>query len=138
GLAVTALQVRHHALEAMPALVPGTALGDVGEGDLVLATTEQHRLPHVLGQLVPGRVDVEAVVPGQRLDELEVVRVAPVPAAYGAGRQGQLGMHHHAAGVEVLGHAQPVAGRARTRRGVEGEQPRLQVGQRVVADRAAV
>src|SRR5690606_41906861 len=88
GLAVTALQVRHHALEAMPALVPGTALGDVGEGDLVLATAEQHRLPHVLGQLVPGRVDVEAVVPGQRLDELDVVRVAPVPAAYGAGRQG--------------------------------------------------
>src|SRR3546814_16418665 len=65
----------------------GAAAGvcEIAEGDRVLAAAEQHRLARLLGKFVPRRVDAEAEVPGQRLDQLEVVGVAAVPAAPGPG-----------------------------------------------------
>src|SRR3546814_4740281 len=89
-------------------------------------------------KFVPLRVDAEAEVPGQRLDQLEVVGVAAVPAAHGAGGEGQFGVHHHARGIEELRDAQAVAAAACADGGVEGEQARLQLRQRVFAYRAAV
>src|SRR3546814_10059454 len=52
-----------------------------------------------------------------RLDQLEVVGVAAVPAAHGAGGERQFGVRHHARGIEELRDAQAVAeiGRASCR-----------------------
>ena len=72
----------------------------------------------------------------QRADELEVIGVAPVPAAHRAARQAQVGMGHHAHGIEALAHPQAVAAGAGAHRVVEGEQARLQLRQRVAALRA--
>ncbi len=72
----------------------------------------------------------------QRLQHLEVVEVTPIPAADGAARQRQLGILHHAIGIEILLHAEAVAGRAGARRVVKGEQTRLQLAHAVAADRA--
>ena len=47
-------------------------------------------------------------------------------------------MHHHSRGVEELGDTQAIAGRAGADGGIEREKTRLELGQRVIADRAAV
>ena len=62
--------------------------------------------------------------------------VAPVPAADRAARERQIGMRDDALRVEELHRAQAVAARAGAHRIVEGEQARLELGQRVVAHRA--
>ena len=138
GFLVASFQVRHDALERVLAGDLAAALGDVAEGNLFLAAAVENGLLDVRGKLLPRRVDVEAVVRGQRHEQLEIVCVAPVPAAHRAVGQRQLRVADHARGVEHLGHAQAVAGRAGADRRVEREQPRLQLGQRVVADRAGV
>ncbi|EQD55589.1 hypothetical protein B2A_05635, partial [mine drainage metagenome] len=64
--------------------------------------------------------------------------MAPIPAAHRAAGQRQLGMQHHARRIEELSGAEAVAARAGADRRVEREQARLQLGQRVVAQRAGV
>src|SRR3546814_1975403 len=102
GLPVAALQVRHDALELVLALGAAAGVGEVAEGDRVLAAAEQHRLARLFGKFVPRRVDAEAEVPGQRLAQLAVVGVAAVPAPLGAGGERQFGVHHPARGSEAL------------------------------------
>ncbi len=138
GFAVAAVEVRHDAFELVLALRAPARLGEVVERDHVLAAAEQHGLPRLLGQLVPGRVDAEAIMFRQRCDQLEVVRVALVPAAHRAGRQRQFRMHDDARRIEELADAETVAARAGADRRVEREQARFEFRQRVVADRAAV
>ena len=88
----------------------------VAELDRLLgAAVEQHVL-HVRRQLGPRRLDVEAVVARERLDQLEVVIVAAVPAAHRAAGERQVRMQHDARRVEELLHAQAIAARA----GAEG------------------
>src|SRR3546814_19720241 len=89
-------------------------------------------------KFVPLRVDAEAEVPGQRLDQLEVVRVAAVPAAHGAGGERQFGVHHHARGLEDLRDAQAVAAAACADGGVEGVQARPPFPHRPLPYRAPV
>ncbi len=98
----------------------------------------QHDAADILGQQLPGQVDIEAVVLRQRGDHREVIGIAAIPAAHRARRQRQLRMADYPRGVEELGHAQPVASRARTHRRVEREQPRFQLRQRVVAHGAGI
>ncbi|MGY3264573.1 hypothetical protein ACVWZN_000646 [Lysobacter sp. HA35] len=137
GLAIAALEVRNHTLETMPALIAAAGIVDVGKGHRFRAAAEQHRVLRLVGELVPRHIDVEVVMPCQRLHELEVVRIATIPAAHGTGRQRQVGMHDDARRVEELAHAESVAGRAGAHRRVEREQARLEFRQRVIADRAA-
>ncbi len=72
---------------------------------------------------------------GQRAEHLEVIDVAPVPAADRAFGQGELAVDQ-ALGIEELLHAQAIAGRAGTCRVVEGEQLGFQLADGVTADRA--
>ncbi len=137
GLAVALLQVGDDAHEGMLARLRA-ALGQVAEGDLLAAAAVEDDLLQVLGELLEGRLDIEVVVLGQRLDELEVVGVAPVPAADRAAGQRQFAVGHHPVGVEILLHAQAVAGLAGPVGVVEREQARLELGQAVVADRAGI
>ncbi len=136
GFAVAAFQVGQDAFELVLALGATAGLGEVGKTDDGFATAVQYRRAHIRGQLLPRRVHVEAVVACQRGDQLEVVGIAAIPAAHGTCGKAQFGVADHARRVEELGHAQAVAGRARAGRRVERKQPRLQLGQRVVADRA--
>src|SRR3546814_9609793 len=53
---------------------------------------------------------------------VEVVRIAPIPATHRAVGQRQFGMADHARGVEYLGHAEAVAGRAGAHRRIERER----------------
>ena len=109
---------------------------EITELDFFLATTPEQHMLHRLGQLVPRRLDVEAEMPRERLDELEVIGVAAVPAAHGAAGQRQPRVDHDASRIEVLLYAQAAAGAAGASRVVEGKEARLETGQAVAADRA--
>ena len=115
----------------------GGALGvEVAELDLLVAAAPQQRVADRFRQLGPGRFDVEAEMPCERLDQLEVVRVAPVPAADRAAGQRQARVHDDACRIEELLQAEAAAGAAGAVRVVERKQPRLEFGQAVAADRA--
>ena len=108
----------------------------VAEAHFLFARAIEDRPAHVFGQVLERRVDIKPVVPGEALDQCEVIAVAPVPALDGAAGQRQRREGHHPRRVEELHVAQAVAGRAGAHRRVEGEQTRLEFADRVVADRA--
>ena len=130
GLAVAPLHVADDALEGP---LPGPALPGQGHGDGLLATAIQDDLADGLRQCLPGGLRVEAVMGPQGTDLLEVVGVAPVPAAHGAGAEPQFRVQDDLGRVEELLHPQPVAGRAGPGRVVEGEEPRLGLRDAVAA-----
>ena len=138
GLAVAALEVGQDAFPRVAALRGAAPRVEVAELDAFLAAAVQQHVAHGLRQVAPRRLDVEAVVTGQRLDQLEVVRVAAVPAAHRAARQRQGRVHHHPRRVEVLLQAEAAAGAAGAAGVVEREQPRLELHEAVAADRAGV
>ncbi|CAK8742133.1 hypothetical protein SODG_005453 [Sodalis praecaptivus] len=82
------------------------------------------------------RLNVELIVFGQRAQHLEIIEVAPIPAANGAAGQGDVLILQNPVGVEVLLHAEPFAGGAGAGRVVEGEKPGFQLGHAIAADRA--
>src|SRR6185312_8627781 len=86
----------------------------------------------------PRRLDVEAVVAGERLNELKVVRVAPIPSSHRTARQRQIRMQDHALRVEELLGAEAIAGGAGARGVVEREELRLERRDAVAADRAGM
>ena len=135
GLAVTALEVGDDALERVRAFDDVAAVVEVLEVDVLRAAAEQDDLLVLGGQLVERLLQAETVVRGERAEHLEVVDVAPVPAADGTFGQGQLAVDQ-TLGVEELLHAQAVAGRAGAGRVVEGEQLGLQLADRMAAVRA--
>ncbi len=136
GLAQAALQVGEDALEGMLLEHHAAVVGHVAKGDLRPPRSIEHDLAHARRQILPGRLDVEGVVRREARQHLEIELVAPVPAADRARGQRQLGMDHDACGIEELDLAQPVALRAGARRVVEGEQARLELGEREGAHRA--
>src|SRR5579883_1566766 len=93
----------------------------VTEFDLLLARAEQDRFARRLRQFAPRRFHVELVVLGQRLNHLEEMRIAPVPAAHRALAETALRMRDHARRVEKLRHAEAIAGRAGALRRIERE-----------------
>ena len=73
---------------------------------------------------------------GEALQHLVVELVAAVPALDRARRERQLREGDDALRVEEADRAEAVAARAGAHRAVEREEPRLELGERVVADRA--
>ena len=134
GLLVAALEVVDDPLEAD--LVGAAAAEAVRVGDLValLAGAVEEDLFLGLLQLRPGLVGVDAVVLGDRGDQpLPVGGDAAVP-----GLQRPLGQRQGRVGDDQLGvdhplEAEPVAAVAGAVRRVEGEDPRLQLGDRGAA-----
>ncbi len=108
---------------------------DVAEGDVVLAAAVEDYLALVASQILPRGLEGEAVVLGHRLQLVEVVDAAPVPAFDHAFRQGQLRVADQLFRVEELLHPQAVAGGAGAGRVVEREHPRFEFGDGVAADR---
>ena len=111
------------------------AVVEIAEVDVFPAGAVEHHLLVLGAEFVEGFFQAEAVMLGQRAEHLEVIDVAPVPAADRALGQGQLAIDHPAR-VEELLHAEAVAGRTGAGRVVEGEQLGFQLADRVAADRA--
>ena len=137
GLFVAAFEVGNDAFELVRGDAQLAALVRIFKRQFFAAAAIQHDLLMGLAEGTEGLLHIDAVVLGQRLDEVPVIRVAPVPAADGAVGQRQLGMGNDALGVEHLHLAEAVAALAGAGRGVEREQPWLQFVQGVAAVRAA-
>ena len=136
GLAIAPLEVGNDAFEGVLAHRRLATVGKIGERDLFLIAAIQHHLLDFLGQLREWLVQVEAVMLGQALQHLEIELVAAIPAFDRAGCERKLRKGDDALGVEETDRTQAVAARARAHRIVEGEQARLELLQRVAADRA--
>ncbi len=140
GLAVAPFHVGDDAFEWM--LLGDLASGRparlerVGEADVLAAGALQDRLPHRWRQVLERRVDVEAIVPGQALQQCEGIGVAPVPALDRAAGERQRGKRDHPRRIEEFAMPKAVARRTGADRRIEREQARLELGDRPVADRA--
>ena len=114
------------------------AFGAECEPDDLGAAPAENDVAHRVGQLPERSVEVEAIVRGERLDHLEVVDVAPVPATDRPTGETHLGVGDDPRGVEERPHPESVALLAGARGVVERENPRLQLRDRVAADVAGV
>ena len=132
---VAPVHVRDDALETVSANDLVAPVVDVAEIDAFVSRAVQDRILVSFPEPLVGRLDVEPVVSRQRLEHVEVVDVATVPAPDRALRQGQVRIGHHEVGVEVLLDAQTVASRASARRVVEGEHARFEFADAVAAFR---
>ena len=116
-------------LLALLAAFAGTRVDDVAELDFFLARAMQYHLPHVVGQVFKGAVDVELVVLGQAFQHREVVAIAAVPALDGTAGQAQGRKCHDALRIKKFHVTEAVAGRAGANRRVERKQPWLHLAQ---------
>src|SRR5271154_6967161 len=94
----------------------------------------EYHVLDALGELLERRLDCEVVMLGEVRQQLEIERIAPVPAFDGAAREAQVGKCHNAFGVEEIDGAQAVTAWARAHRVVKGKQAWLELGQAVAAD----
>ena len=132
-LLIASFQIVDDPLEGVLALERSALAVEVLEFDLLAGAAEQHQIPDVVGQALERRLDVEAGVPRQGLNELEIVGIAPVPAAHCPACERQMRIGDDFVGIEELLRTQAVAGGAGADGAVEREQPRFEFRQRVVA-----
>ena len=109
----------------------------VDEADRVLAGAVKDRLLRPLWQVLPFGVERELVVLAERLQRLHVIGARRLrPRRDRAAAQGPVLVGNDEIGVDVLLDPEPAAGRAGAERIVEGEQPRLDLGDGEARDRA--
>src|SRR5206468_9712380 len=136
GLAVAPLEVRDDALERVLAHHRLAAVGQVREGNLLGTAARQQNLLHALRQPHEWPLEIEADVLGEAPQHLEIELVAAVPALDRAGGERELRKRHDALRVEEADAAEAVAARARAHWIVEREEARLELRDRIIADRA--
>ena len=136
GFLVAALHVGDHALKGKAPPDEVAPVVGVAEVDALAVAAVQNRFAVLALEAVERRFNIEIVVVGQGFHHVEVIDVAPVPTADGAVGQGLGRFLHHQLRVEVLLHAQAVAGGAGAGRIVEGEHARFQLADAVAAHRA--
>ena len=120
----------------MPAVDRAALAVQVFEFDLLVAAAEQHQILDVLRQLFERRLDVELGMPRQRLNQLKIIGVAPIPATHRAAGEGQVRIADDFVRIEEFLRAQAVASGAGADGTVEGKQPRFEFAQGIIADRA--
>src|SRR5690625_6420480 len=98
----------------------------IAEGDFFITAAVRNDVLQILWQLAKRCFNVKPVVSRQRLDELKIVGVAPVPAANRPAGQRQLRVGHHPVGVKKLLQTQAVTGLAGARRRSEEPTSELQ------------
>ena len=136
GFLVAALQVRHHSFEDVLPNGAAAALGQVSERYLFLARSIQDQVLDLICEHLPGRFDVELEVFRERAQHREIETVAPVPSLDGAGSEAQIRMSDDPLRIKKVDRPQAIASRAGAHRVVERKQARLQLRERVPADRA--
>src|ERR1700676_3266139 len=136
GLAIASLEIGNDAFESVLASNGLAAIGEILKRDLLLFAAVKDHLLDALGELVERLLQLESVVLGETLQHLKIELVAAVPAPDRAGRERQLRKGDDTLGVEETDRAKTVAARASPHRIVEREQSRLELLQRVAADRA--
>src|SRR3990172_5220417 len=124
ALAVAPLHVGPSALQRMAAAGAPPAVAEVSKRYRLVPAAVQDDVADLFRQARERRFEIEAIMPRERLEHLEVEGVAPVPAADRPGRERERGIGDHAFRIEELAHAQAVAHGAGARRVVEREQPR--------------
>ena len=108
GLPVPALHVGEHPFERVLAGVVPPAFRAEREADGLGAAAVQDDVAHRGRKVAERSVDIEPVVRGERLDHLEVVEVATVPAADRPAGEAQLGMGDDTGRVEERLHTESV------------------------------
>ena len=133
GLPVAPVHVGDDAFETVSADDLVAPVVDIAEVDAFVSRAVQDGVPVRLLEPLVGHLDIESVVPRERLEHVEVVDVAPIPAPNRAFRKSRLRIGDHQVGVEVLLDAQTIARRAGARRVVEGEHARFEFADAVAA-----
>ncbi len=82
---------------------------EVAEFDDFLTAAVKDDVADFFWQVLVRQIDIEVVMARQGLDDLEIVSVAPVPAAHRATGQADLGVAHHPVRIEELADTQAVA-----------------------------
>ena len=128
GLPVAALEVGHDPLELGRVGAPAAEAVAIGDLNALAVGAVEEELAGLRRQVLPRRVEVDVVALGDRLRELVVV-VGRAHRPRGdrplADRQRRVGDDQ--LGVDLHLRAQPRAARAGAVRGVEGEDPRLEL-----------
>ena len=136
GFTESAIEVADDALERLGDFVAAHAIVE-DEVDFFLACAEEDDLARTLGQLVPGGVERELVLLGQRLECLFLQRRGGLaPGRDGAVAERLVGFRDDEIRVDLQLFAEPVAGRAGSERVVEREQARLNLLDGEAGDRA--
>ena len=120
----------------MSALDRAALAVEIFELDLLILTAEQHEILDLGRQALERRFDVEFGVAGERLDQLKIIGIAPVPPSHGTAGERQVWIRDHFLGIEKFLGAEAVAARTGTDRAVEREQAGFELGQRIIANRA--
>ena len=136
GVAVAALEVRDHSLESRHVGAPAAHPVAVGDVDALVLVTPEEEVLIVLRQLLPGHVEVDLVLVGDRLRELLVVVRAPAPGQRSRPRRSSESRVDDEVGVDLHLRAETGAARAGAVRRVEREDPRLELGHRSAAVQA--
>src|SRR6185295_1423802 len=136
GFAITALEVRNDALECVLARHRLAAIGQILERDFFLVAAVQDHLLDALRQLVERLVQIESIMLAKALQHLEVELVAAVPTLDRTRGERKLRKRDDPFGIEEADRAEAIAARAGAHRIVEREKARLELFQRIVADRA--
>ncbi len=131
GLAVAALEARDDPLEREHVRAPAAHAVAVGDVDALAVGAVEEPVLLLLGQLAPGRVEVDLVALGDGLDDgLVVARVADRPRDERPLADRERRVRDEQVRVDLLLRPEAGAARARAVRAVEGEDPRLQLRER--------
>ena len=130
GLLVTPLEVGDDAFEAGLVRAPPAVAVAVGDLQALAAGAVQEQVAVLLGELLPGGVEVDAVALGDRLGDLGVVvGDAARPRRDRALRDREAGVGDEHLGVDLHLGAEAGAALAGAVGGVEGEDARLELDQ---------
>jgi hypothetical protein len=128
---VSALEARHDPFEGEHVRPPPAEAVPVLDVDALPVRPVQEQVLVLLGQVLPGRVEIDLVAIRDRLDDRLVVAGAadrPRDERTLPDRESRIGDEQ--VGVDLLLGPEPGTARAGAVRGVEGEDPRLQLRQR--------
>jgi len=75
---------------------------EIFELDLLVIAAQEYEIPYLLRQAFERRLDVEFRMARQRLNELEIIGVAPIPAAHGAAGERQVRIGDYLRRIEKI------------------------------------
>ena len=108
GFTITALHIRDDALKGMSTPDDPALAVQVFKYNFLGVAAVQDHLSYLFIQLVKRRINSKPIVPGERFDQLKVICITPVPAAYGTIGQAQGTVLDDLVGIKKLDDAKAV------------------------------